>query len=52
MINRLSAEYMEKIERIVMIRIATRIEALAKQATEGGRFYGQIKLPRPPRGEE
>jgi len=35
-----------------MIRIATRIEALAKQATEGGRFYGQIRLPRPPREEQ
>jgi hypothetical protein len=49
--NRLSAEYMEKIERIVMLRIAKRIEALAKQATSGSRFYGQVKLPRPPREE-
>lgn len=50
--NRLSAEYMEKIEKIVMLRIARRIEALRDQATEGGRFYGQTKLPRPPKEEQ
>jgi len=52
MINRLSADYMEKIEKIVMLRIAERIQALVALATEGGRFYGQIRAPRPPREEQ
>ena len=46
-VNRLSADYWEQeIEPRVLMRIAETMAFLLDQATEGGRLYGQVKLPR------
>ena len=44
--NRLSADYREEIERPGFLRVLKMVEEFRKQATEGGRVYGQVKLPR------
>lgn len=42
--NRLSAEYWDRIQRTVMLRILTTIAAERDEATEGGRQYDEVKV--------
>jgi len=43
--NRLSAEYLERVEHAAKLRFLKRVERWREMVTEGGRVYGQIKMP-------